>query len=187
MSRHGRWLLLEAGILVVAAAVAASVHLSPLRIAIVMGGAFALVALLDLAVTRGRGSRLGSEPAPHGRPAPPRRALATARVDGARPARPAAAPAAAPRVKPAAPPPALERVAPASPAPLLATVGNGTSWNVWDLQRRARAVAGRNPLRDEEWAFLLLYLREFATADGLLPADFDRLVRTSFGELVGRK
>ena len=30
-----------------------------------------------------------------------------------------------------------------------------------------------------------MYLREFAGADGVLPVDFDGLVRESFGDLVG--
>ena len=40
---------------------------------------------------------------------------------------------------------------------------------------------------DEERTFLLMYLREFAGPDGLLPLDFDGLVRDSFGELVGAR
>jgi hypothetical protein len=59
-------------------------------------------------------------------------------------------------------------------------------WNLWELERRAREVAGRDPVRDEEWSFLLMYLREFADADGMLPADFDPLVRESFSDLIGR-
>ena len=57
-------------------------------------------------------------------------------------------------------------------------------WNLWDLESRARERAGEDPLRDEEWASLLMYLREFASADGDLPVDFDPLVRGSFGELI---
>ena len=44
----------------------------------------------------------------------------------------------------------------------------------------AREQAGDN----EELSYLLMYLREFASADGLLPADFDVLVRESFGDLL---
>jgi hypothetical protein len=58
-------------------------------------------------------------------------------------------------------------------------------WNVWQLERLARARAGHDTLRDEEWGFLLVYLREFADPDGDLPADFDGLVRESFPELIG--
>jgi hypothetical protein len=57
-------------------------------------------------------------------------------------------------------------------------------WNVWELERLARDRAGADPVHDEELGFLLVYLREFATPDGLLPADFDGLVRESFGDLV---
>ena len=41
--------------------------------------------------------------------------------------------------------------------------------------------------QDEERQFLLMYLREFADSAGLLPLDFDGLVRDSFGELVGTR
>jgi hypothetical protein len=58
-------------------------------------------------------------------------------------------------------------------------------WNLWELERRARERAGLDPLRDQEWSFLLMYLREFADADGILPPDFDPLVRESFAELIG--
>ena len=62
--------------------------------------------------------------------------------------------------------------------------GGPREWNLWDLERRAREQVGRNPLRDEEWAALFVYLREYATPDGMLPIDFDDLVRESFGELL---
>lgn len=58
------------------------------------------------------------------------------------------------------------------------------AWNLWELERLARARAGEDSLRDEEWGYLLVYLREFAAADGRLPLDFDALVRESFGDLV---
>ena len=46
-------------------------------------------------------------------------------------------------------------------------------WNVFDLQSRARQIAGRDPARDEETVFLLLHLREFVDIDGELGEDFD--------------
>ncbi len=58
-------------------------------------------------------------------------------------------------------------------------------WNVWELERLTRARAGVDPVRDEELGFLLVYLRDFASADGSLPEDFDDLVRESFGDVVG--
>ncbi|MGE5689241.1 MAG: hypothetical protein ACM33B_01665, partial [Pseudomonadota bacterium] len=57
-------------------------------------------------------------------------------------------------------------------------------WNLWELERRARDLAGADPARDEEWGYLLMYLREFANPEGTLPRDFDGLVRESFGDLL---
>jgi hypothetical protein len=193
--KHGSaWLALEALAPVAAAVAAALLHLSPVRIAVVMGGVFATVSLLDLAVIRSRArGRREVEPIRAPRPAPLRPSSDRLWIDGVRPTRPAAlAPVqktrsrTAPHVSPVPPAP-VERIVASGREPLPATAGNGTGWNVWDLQSRARALAGRNPLQDEEWAFLLLYLREFASPDGILPRDFDRLVRTSFAQLVGRR
>jgi hypothetical protein len=56
-------------------------------------------------------------------------------------------------------------------------------WNLWELERLARKQAG-NADRAEEWMALFVHLRVFATADGVLPKEFDRLVRESFGQLI---
>ena len=72
----------------------------------------------------------------------------------------------------------------ATPAAAVIRIGGPRQWNVWDLERVAREHAGGDPVVDEERTFLLMYLRDFAGADGLLPADFDDLVRQSFGGLV---
>jgi hypothetical protein len=55
-------------------------------------------------------------------------------------------------------------------------------WNLWDLERRARERAREDPVRDEEWAALFVYLREYASPDGRLPPEFDDLIRESFGD-----
>ncbi len=60
-------------------------------------------------------------------------------------------------------------------------------WNLWDLERLSREHQDGEAIRDEERTFLLLDLREFAGPDGLLPVDFDGLVRDSFGDLVGSR
>jgi hypothetical protein len=76
------------------------------------------------------------------------------------------------------------------PAPTVVPIGVGAAprqWNLWDLERLTREHAGTDEARDEERSFLLIYLRDFAGADGLLPIDFDGLVRDSFGELVGAR
>jgi len=62
--------------------------------------------------------------------------------------------------------------------------GGPREWNLWDLERRARERHGEDHYRDEEWSALFVYLREYATPDGMLPADFDDLIRSSFGELL---
>lgn len=53
------------------------------------------------------------------------------------------------------------------------------SWNVWSLEK----IADAHP-EVEELEFMAVSLREFANADGQLPADFDPLVRESFGDLL---
>ena len=53
-------------------------------------------------------------------------------------------------------------------------------WSVWDLERALREGSGAS----EEAEYMLLYLRDFADAEGLLPIDFDGLVRESFGDAL---
>jgi len=85
-------------------------------------------------------------------------------------------------------PPPEPAAAPAPPTIVPIGVGAGPrQWNLWDLERLTREDAGSDPQHDEERRFLLLYLRDFADNDGLLPVDFDGLVRESFGELVGAR
>ncbi|HVM16357.1 MAG TPA: hypothetical protein VM290_02090, partial [Gaiellaceae bacterium] len=72
------------------------------------------------------------------------------------------------------------------PAPQVVELFPGAprEWNLWELERLARDRAGQDPVADEERSYLLMYLREFASPDGLLPPDFDALVRESFGDLL---
>jgi hypothetical protein len=60
--------------------------------------------------------------------------------------------------------------------------GAPREWNVWELERLAREREGHDPARDEELAFLLVELRQFANADGHLPVTFDPVVRDAFGD-----
>ena len=53
-------------------------------------------------------------------------------------------------------------------------------WNVWELERIASAAEGENPAKDEERALLVVSLRQFADTTGVLPVDFDPLVREAF-------
>jgi hypothetical protein len=97
---------------------------------------------------------------------------------------------AVPEPEPEPEPVAASAPAPAQPAAAstVVPIGVGSSprrWNLWDLERATRESTGSDEVKDEERTFLLMYLREFADADGLLPVDFDGLVRDSFGDLVG--
>ena len=58
----------------------------------------------------------------------------------------------------------------------------GRSWNVWRLER----VLQDNDPDNAELVFLLVYLRDYAGPDGILPQGFDSLVRESFGDLLAR-
>jgi hypothetical protein len=134
-------------------------------------------------------------PEPEPEPAPAR---TSEHVRVLRPEPPPSEPAPAPErpqlvTVPAAPEPEPEPEPLPEPEPAAATVvpigvGAGPQrWNLWDLERLTREHSGADAARDEERTFLLMYLREFAGPDGLLPVDFDRLVRDSFGELVGAR
>jgi len=93
---------------------------------------------------------------------------------------------------PSPPRPAAEPPAPQQPpeqqgapvVPLWARSSQPRQWNLWDLERIARAQSRRDPEQFEEWSYLFLHLRRFATADGMLPAEFDGLVREYFGGLL---
>jgi hypothetical protein len=85
------------------------------------------------------------------------------------------------------PPPEPEPVREDLPEPiayLRRDGGEPREWNIWELERLAREGESRDPGRDQELAFLLLELRQFANADGQLPVSFDAVVRESFGELL---
>jgi hypothetical protein len=104
------------------------------------------------------------EPEPEPKPEPEVVAAPVAEAPPPPPPEPAPVPA-APAFQ--APPP--------SPAP--------QEWNLWELERRAREQAG-DAARDEEWTALFVHLRQFASAEGVLPKEFDDLVRESFAELI---
>ena len=72
------------------------------------------------------------------------------------------------------------RVIPLTPRAL----GMPQHWNLWELERVARQRSGADAIRDEERSFLLMYLREFADADGVLPTSFDGIVREAFGDVL---
>jgi hypothetical protein len=94
-----------------------------------------------------------------------------------------------PRIAAVPPPPPEPEATPApTPEPAAAVVpltprrAEPREWNIWELERLLRAHSGADLARDEERSYLLIYLREFANPDGHLPADFDGVVRETFGD-----
>jgi hypothetical protein len=127
------------------------------------------------------------EPEPAGEPAPPEPVPDQPPVTIAAVPDPEPEPEAEPLpppvvVEPAAPEPAPEepRVVAMTPRSL----GVPQRWNLWELERVAREQSGADAIRDEERSFLLMYLREFADADGVLPTSFDGVVREAFGDAL---
>jgi len=126
---------------------------------------------LEIDATKG----IATEPSARG-PAVTKRPLDLPGLEETEPARPVAPTPQPARVEPPPPPPPAYRPPPAPKPP-------AREWNLWDLERRAREQAG-DASRDEEWAALFMNLREFASAEGILPKEFDELVRESFAELI---
>jgi hypothetical protein len=97
-----------------------------------------------------------------------------------------------PPAAPPAPPPPVREPAPAAAARSevidmrTRATAQPRRWNLWDLETRAREHAQVDPDRNEEWSYLFVHLRQFATPDGSLPTEFDGLIRESFGDLLER-
>ncbi|MEO5576748.1 MAG: hypothetical protein ABIR67_03020 [Gaiellaceae bacterium] len=78
------------------------------------------------------------------------------------------------------------------PEPLFASVATlappvqPQEWNLWELERLTRERGSEDPAREAEWGYLAV-LREFARPDGTLPAEFDDLVRESFGDVIAAR
>jgi hypothetical protein len=82
------------------------------------------------------------------------------------------------------PPPVVEPSPPEAehvdePEPERVAERPSQEWNIWELERLVRDHP--DDRRREEWSALVLSLREFAGADGALPAEFDELVWETFG------
>ena len=93
-----------------------------------------------------------------------------------------------PRIVAVPPPPPEPEVEPEpEPARVVAFIpanDGPKEWNLWELERAARDHATDDVVRNEERSYLLMYLREFAGPDGILPTDFDGLVRDAFGDVL---
>jgi hypothetical protein len=146
--------LIEAGFIVVVAVVAGLAGLSTWTIVGVVAAAWILVALVELVVWMRTRDRAEQGPGPASSPGP-----IVVR------------------------PPKLRREP--EPEPEAAEAPDAPrEWNLWELERVARDNTTDDVAENEERAYLLIYLREFAGPDGNLPADFDGLVRDAFGDLV---
>lgn len=158
---------LEAGFIILVGVVAAVLDLRPIAIVVVMGLAWVVVAVVE------RSSKSISRPRSRPkavRPPPPVPVDSTP-ADQETPE------------PPAEPEPRRRRIFTEPRPPAEPASGSHREWNLWELERRARAHAGADAV-PEEWAAILMYLREFARSDGALPAQFDSLVRESFPELT---
>jgi hypothetical protein len=198
--------LIEAGFIVAVAVIAGIARLGTLWIVAVMAAAWLIVAAVEITVSRRRArerampARAVREPVaaarPIIRPEPPLAPTPTPepfvppQVE-----EPERKPEPAPRIV-AVPPPAEPEPEPEpehepepepEPSRVVAFVpanAGPREWNLWELERVARDHASGDVARDEERSYLLVYLREFAGADGVLPADFDGLVRDAFGDVL---
>ena len=188
--------LIEAAFIVLIAAAAAIAHLGKLWIALAVGGAWVLVALVERSVqadnSRLREGRLGFlfgrseaetpevQPVERELPPPPSHVA----VLEAEPEEPEPEPEPV-QLQPVPDPPPEPEPEP-EPEPQVAYLpradGAPREWNVWELERLAREREGQDPAHDEELAFLLVELRQFANADGDLPVTFDPVVRDAFGD-----
>ncbi|HEU4941919.1 MAG TPA: hypothetical protein VFT18_01545 [Gaiellaceae bacterium] len=196
---------LETAFVVLVAVGAALASLEPLVIIALTAVAAVLVALVERAFAREAArtaeatepkpetpqhvERVEVEPEPVGAASEPELAVSerSARAILATSPPPVPEPVAE-RQPEAEPQPALEPEPEPEPEPEVEAVperaygGPPREWSLWDLERLVRENAGDR--RQEEWGALILSLREFAEADGLLPVEFDDLVRESFGGLL---
>ena len=196
----GSRFLIEAGFIIAVAVVAGIERLGTWWIILVVAAAWIAVAIVEIAVWARQVARRTQAPVERREPSvawepPPPAVTVQPQPFPERRAEPEPVPV-PPRLAsvPALPPePEPERAA--EPEPLLAPEtaqvvaftppdSSPREWNLWELERVARDHAGDDVAQAEERAYLLVYLREFAGPDGMLPADFDGLVRDAFGDVL---
>jgi type IV secretory pathway VirB10-like protein len=199
----GSRFLIEAGFIIAVAVIAGIEQLSTWRIIAVVATACIIVAVVEIVVWARRARQPSAvEPpelqaeAPTLVTSPPVRFRVQPPVDARLELEPDRGPEPAPSPEPpriAVPSPASE----AEPEPepesdsepsrvVSFTVANDgpREWNLWELERAARDHPTDDVVRNEERSYLLMYLREFAGPDGILPTDFDGLVRDAFGDVL---
>ena len=204
----GSRFLIEAGFIIAVAVVAGIERLSTWWIIAVVASAWIIVAIVEIVVWTkqvvAQQPQVVESAPPAFLPAEPVRVRVQPPLESRREPEstaerepepePAPAPSSeSPRIV-AVPPPPPEPEAEPQPGPEAARVvaflpasDGPREWNLWELERAARDHATDDVVRNEERSYLLMYLREFAGPDGVLPDDFDSLVRDSFGDLVGAR
>jgi hypothetical protein len=203
----GSRFLIEAGFIIAVAVIAGIERLSTWWIIAVVAGAWVIVAIVEIVVWTRQGVarqppvvesappafvpaapvRVRVPPPAESQPQPELEATAEREPEPER--EPISE---APRIV-AVPPPAPEPEQEPEPQPepgatrvvaFLPANDGPREWNLWELERAARDHATDDVVRNEERSFLLMYLREFAGPDGVLPLDFDGLVRDAFGDVL---
>jgi hypothetical protein len=175
--------LIQAGFIIAVAVVAGIERAGTWTIIGLVAASWILVAIVELGLwarhARTRAS-VAEEPAPRlePRPEPP---VVVQRPEPEPVPVPTLAP---PRIAVAPPPEPEPEPEPEPTVSYLPTSAAPREWNLWELERASRDHATDDVARNEERAYLLMYLREFAGPDGTLPADFDGLVRDAFGDLL---
>ena len=206
----GSRFIVEAGFIIAVAVIAGIERLSTWWIIAVVAGAWLIVAAVEIAVWArnvvaqqpqavGEPADLEPSPTPEHASRPPVVVRPQSSVE-AREAEPGSEPepereqtreperpriAAVPALPPEPEPePEVEPEEPDRVVAFLPANDSPREWNLWELERAARDHGGDDVARNEERSYLLMYLREFAGPDGTLPADFDALVRESFGDVL---
>ena len=200
----GSRFLIEAGFIIAVAVIAGIERLSTWWIIAVVAGAWLIVAAVEIVVwarqVAARQPRALEEPEPVAPPpAVPQRSRVVTRPEPPREPEPTPVAEAEPepQPEPVPEPPRITAVPPPPPEPepepveepmpavaYLPVNDTPREWNLWELERAARDHATDDVARNEERSYLLMYLREFAGPDGMLPADFDSLVRDAFGDVL---
>jgi hypothetical protein len=203
----GSRFLIEAGFIIAVAVIAGVERLGTWWIIAVVAGAWLIVAIVEIVVWArqvvARQARTVEVEAPPevGVPAvvtlppPPVRVqpVVESRREPGREPDPESEPSPEPPSIVAAPPPPPEAEPEPEPEPepeaarvvaFIPANDGPREWNLWELERAARDHATEDVVQNEERSYLLMYLREFAGPDGVLPTDFDGLVRDAFGDVL---
>jgi len=199
----GSRFLIEAGFIIAVAVVAGFERLSTLWIIAVVASAWIIVAIVEIVVwsrqvvarqPRAVGPAATESELPAIVPASPVRVQTQPPVESQRepepepatePSRESPRIVAVPSPAPPEPEPQPEPEPDAARVVAFIQANDGPrEWNLWELERAARDHATDDVVRNEERSYLLMYLREFAGPDGVLPTDFDGLVRDAFGDVL---